>query len=299
VWQPSGVILVAGFVMTLLGADASAPADRPSLLSPVIGGRQVEAKPRYDLKPAKQGGYEYEDTRFSAHIAPDGRVSFKDQGVGKGWRWVPFLPEPLPPGTETLESAVGALFGRRRPTPAPPPPPRLPPPNKSPTDAAKAPLDRREDEARRITGKVLPIAASDTLDVTDAYYRLLGEDPYRYEKARFLAATSELRLAMAARAQAADLRRALPEIPKRLAAIWADRSQPPAARRRLICGLWAELRQDDAARAGAAAVIEFVRERLPAGSRDAYSADELGGCNRGLAPAAAFAPYENAPGSTR
>ena len=46
---------------------------------------------------------------------------------------------------------------------------------------------------------VVPVAAViGTFDLTDEYYRMLGEDPYRYEKARFLSTTFEMRIKMAA-----------------------------------------------------------------------------------------------------
>jgi hypothetical protein len=130
-----------------------------------------------------------------------------------------------------------------------------------------------------------------TLDLTDEYYRLMGEDPYRREKARFLAATFDVRLAMAARAEAADLRSATADLPGRLAKIWADRSQPPAARRRIICALWSELRRDGKGTAAADVITTFVRTRLAAGTLHAYAPAELAACSDGQAPGVKFAPY--------
>ena len=111
-------------------------------------------------------------------------------------------------------------------------------------------------------------------DLTDEYYRMLGEDPYRYDKAKFLSSTYDMRLKMAAESQVRDMRLALHDLPNRLDRLWRDPGQPPAAKRLLICRLWSELYRDDRGREATNVVNHFVRTRLPLGSASAYTPAE-------------------------
>jgi hypothetical protein len=266
---------------------ASGPVRAPSLLAPVIGGRR-EQPVKYNLRPVPGGGYAFDDPRFSAQVARDGRVTFSDHHLSNNWKLLPVLPEPHPAGTKTLEGTVRKMLGERQ-RPSEPLPGEVPVPRHDPV-AVPAPPPSENDRKWAAEHPLLPVMLTGTtLDLTDEYYRLLGEDPYRREKARFLAATFDVRLAMAARAEAADLRAATAELPERLAKIWADRSQPPAARRRIICSLWVEMRRDGKATAAAEAISTFVRTHLAAGTRDAYPPAELAACSEGQG--VKFAPY--------
>jgi hypothetical protein len=269
---------------------ANAPAtNTPSLLAPVIAGRR-EQPVKYNLRPVAGGGYEFDDPRFSAQVARDGRVTFSDHHVSKNWKLLPVLPEPHPPGTKTLEGTVRGMLGQRQ-RPTEPGPNDLPAPKHEPVAPLEPPASEN-DRKWAAEHPLVPVMISGaTLDLTDEYYRLMGEDPYRREKARFLAATFDVRLAMAARAEAADLRAATAELPDRLAKIWADRAQPPAARRRIICALWGEMRRDGKGTPAADAITTFVRTHLAAGTRDAYSPAELAACSEGQGAGAKFAPY--------
>src|SRR5688572_4441950 len=62
--------------------------------------------------------------------------------------------------------------------------------------------------------------ASWTIDVNDWILSAAGDDPYSYEKRRFLEATREERLAMARAACGERLSASLVDLPKRLSAIW-------------------------------------------------------------------------------
>jgi hypothetical protein len=285
-------------LVTLAAVDGGARPPAPSLLPPVVSGKPVETPAAYRLRGVEGGGYEYDDARFRAKIARDGRVSFVDRRGSMVFSLLPIWPQPLPEGTPSVEGSVRQLLGKRR--RGPPPPPRDPKAEPATTTAQGAPLDERERKWRAETAMIPVMVAKGTMDLTDEYLRLMGEDPYRREKARFLASTFDMRLQMAVKAEAQDLRTALGALPDRLAAIWGDRGQPAPARRRLICGLWSELsgktgaepnaEADPKATPPAARIIEnFVRTHLPAGSPDAFTAQELGACGDGRG--AHFAPY--------
>ncbi len=307
----SALALLVALAAADAGARASPPSSTlvPPLLAPVVAGKPAGASPSYQLRGVVGGGYEYDEARFRAAIARDGRVSFTDRHGSVSFpSFLPFLPQPHPEGTRTLEGSVRELFGKKRGKGPPPRDPRAAPPM---VTAAGAPPTEQERKWRTENPVIPAVMVSGTMDLTDEYLRLMGEDPYRREKARFLAATFDLRLQMAVRAQAVDLRDALTALPDRLAAIWADTTQPAPARRRLICALWTELHRPVAAAKGqdkassaeradgpakaekaaqAAQIIEtFVRTRLPAGGPDAYTAQELAACNDGTR--ARFAPY--------
>jgi hypothetical protein len=118
-------------------------------------------------------------------------------------------------------------------------------------------------------------------DLTDALMRAHGEDPYRYEKERFLEETRDARGQMALADREDRFRQALVRMPGYLDRVWSHDSWTDAQRRRLLFDLWDEVAEDgDAALVHAGvqvrAIIEgFIRRRLPAGSRAAYTEQEL------------------------
>ena len=272
-----------GPLLILLAPDAGV-SPRPSFLPTPTA---VSQEPRYRLKPTRDGGYEYEDTRFKAVVAPDGRVSFDDRRVSSKWQIIPVFPRNHPPGTPTLESTLRDLL-RKRKTP-PPPPPEPPIADRPP---ASGPLTERDRRRMEEYNRFIPVmATTGTADLTDEYYRMLGEDPYRYEKARFLSSTLEMRMKMAAEAQVHDLRRSLHDLPVRLERLWKDTAHPPAARRLIICALHSELRRDEKGREANAVINTFVRLRLPQDGPDGYTAAEMEACNASADPADRFDPY--------
>jgi hypothetical protein len=91
--------------------------------------------------------------------------------------------------------------------------------------------------------------------------RFAGQDPYRYQKARFLTATHEMRVRMAAHAHAQDLAQSRADLPGRLRSIACDPELRPSERRAIIAALRAEL--DDGtpgARAQAGEIGRFLDE---------------------------------------
>jgi hypothetical protein len=275
-----GAAILVG-VAAFAAFDAGAPAPRPSapslLLSPSRdGGASSDRDRGYDLRPAKDGTGDlvYEGTAFTARIARDGTARFIDKGaqLSKGWRLIPFIPLPLPGGTPSLQGVVTDLLARRhpqaraKPNGEPPPDPPLPVPN----------MSRYRPDPREVCQPGTPcffegnerprtVPVTGTFDLTDELMRLDGQDPYRRDKALFLAETRDLRAGMAARALATDVRRAMGELVARLSAIACDERRSVAERRAVIQALRGELDGNTpAAREAVATISRFLATRFDA-----------------------------------
>jgi hypothetical protein len=251
--------------------------------------------PGYTLRRTKGGGYAYEADGWRAEIAPDGAVTFTDRTIAiTNLRLGPLkLIDGARPGGDrpTLQGVMLDLLHPR--------PPR------DPWEQTRAPISRYHADPRaacleRDACAFVP-AGSDgaavglggTLDLTDMYMRWLRQDPYRRAKARFLAATQDLRARMSARRHADVVRGALAELPARLAALWQDTARAPVERRQLLWLLWSEATDPESGAAARAAIERFIRERLPPGNPDAFTDAEL--ARFGVASAGAFAPYSPPP----
>ncbi|HET9621456.1 MAG TPA: hypothetical protein VFP84_08830 [Kofleriaceae bacterium] len=147
----------------------------------------------------------------------------------------------------------------------------------------------------RATTAIVPVLGGG-FDITDAVMRGHGADPYASKKLKFLDATRDERVQLANKHRAEQLAQ-VPQIMQRnLAALWAARLDP-GARKRALFELWdecVETGDPDAVAAGAAArrlVLGFIRGHLPAGSPDAYTADELAALAKVQQSRAAFTPY--------
>jgi hypothetical protein len=117
-------------------------------------------------------------------------------------------------------------------------------------------------------------------DVTDMIMKSKKQDPYRYEKEKFMEETASLRNKLRASMRRAQLERSLASLPIRLQATWDDTTRTARERRNAIYTTWREAAGSDEelgpAGAQARAIIErFVREHLPDGSPDAFTPDEL------------------------
>jgi hypothetical protein len=135
-------------------------------------------------------------------------------------------------------------------------------------------------------------------DVTDYVYReIVGDDPYLYEKMKFLDETREVRDGMAIEARDQRLRESLAALPRVLERAWSDRRYSPAERRAVLFQLWDECSESGdeevlgTARAVRATIVAFVRRRLPAGSSAAYSDAELDALNASRQSRDEFRPY--------
>lgn len=260
-------------VAILLGADAGvrSPMPRLELVRPAID-PFVTREQTYDLRPAKDGSGDlvYEGSTFTARVARDGTARFVDKGGGfaRGMSLIPFVPLPMPSGTPSLQGVVVDLFKRRppprRPSDVPPPDPPLPVPNMSryrpdPNEVCRYP------SPCFFHGRPMLSKVTGNFDLTDELMLMNGEDPYRRDKALFLASTREVRAGMAARALAADVRRAAGQLAVSLRTIACDDARSPAERRAIIEALRAELDGDtEAAREAVATIARFVAAHFDA-----------------------------------
>jgi hypothetical protein len=135
-------------------------------------------------------------------------------------------------------------------------------------------------------------------DLTDWLMRMHGEDPYLYNKMKWLDDTRDERMAMAVIDRGRKLRQAVWLTSELLAEVWNDPHLEPKLRRRALFLLWDECAEDGTAevlRASAevrATIVGFVRKVAPKGSDLAYGADELEALNATRESRALFDPYE-------
>jgi hypothetical protein len=294
-WRRRLDCVAAGAVGVLLGdAVAFASVMRAgvgqhgtAVTSPVVRPAEQPGEATYPLQPTPDGGFVYKSPRFSAVIAPDGHVKFVDLVAGAAVCVGGQIEAgrcgdaPLP----TLFEALGSLArgGGSR-----PPPPLLFVP----------------EPAFPLTARLVWVRGAITR--SDSMHKLTGSAEkrrndwraaHRYEKEKFLAATFEFRVEMAADWHRKLLREALADLPSRLEELWQTPQYTPAEKRMTICRLWAEVDfADEQARAAADVIEAWIRRRLPAGTTHAYRARELHECRRDPQPGAApalrrFDPY--------
>ncbi|MCA9698111.1 MAG: hypothetical protein KC431_11350 [Myxococcales bacterium] len=144
---------------------------------------------------------------------------------------------------------------------------------------------------------------------------IAGEDPYARAKAKLLKATFELRLGMAVEFQKKQIKKRLKRLEGELDKIWTDERRDLAARKELIFQRWDECEEPDevgtsevpgfsevdtseidetrkeAAGEARDTIIDFVRERAPKGSAQAYTAGELADMNGRRSSKSKFSPY--------
>ena len=230
------------------GVPSIAPGTRvsrpPSLLDPLPGLRVPPPEDVYQLREANDGTDElvYEETTFVARVARDGAVRFQQRRVF-GLQLLPVLPKRVHLGVPSLQSSLmAALRGR---TPAPPalPDDGSPPPETTTVIPETSRYRPDPREGCRHCGALPPVQLNVTwrFDITDELMRMNGQDPYRYQKAKFLVATHDLRAHMAAKMHAERIRRASAELPSRLLSIACDERLSPRDRRAILEALRAEI----------------------------------------------------------
>jgi hypothetical protein len=152
---------------------------------------------------------------------------------------------------------------------------------------------RPKDRAKTV---IIPVLAG-RLEVTDWLMRRAGIDPYAARKLKMLDTTREERAELRRQHDAEQLAMTPQTIQRSLEALWAA-TPDVAARKQALFELWddcVETGDPAVVEAGAAArrmIIGFVRARLPAGSRDAFTAADLAALARARHSATAFQPYE-------
>jgi hypothetical protein len=263
--------LTMTLALVLAAADGGAPAaGPPSLLAPLPGGPSAAADRPFELKRAKNGDLVYEGPAFTARIAPDGTATFSEKGVSveKGLSLFPWAAMPMRGGGPTLQSTISDLLHHRKPRSGPPADasprpgyqpliPQMSPYRPDPAEACQYP------RACYFDAGIVLVGVGGHFDVTDELMRLGGQDPYRQAKAQFLAATADLRGGLAARALAANLRRATAELPGTLERIACDGDRSVRARRATIVALRDELNgETQAARDAAVTISRFLETRF-------------------------------------
>jgi hypothetical protein len=218
-----------------------------SLLDPLPALKRTPPDEVYRLRDAKDGTGElvYEETGFTARIARDGSVQFKPKRVSE-INLLPILPKRkgIHFGVPSLQSSLkAAAEGRSPPSPPPPPDDGSPPPETTTVIPSVSRYRPDPREGCRMCGQLPPLQLNVTwrFDVTEELMRINGEDPYRYQKAKFLVATRELRTRMAATTHAERIQQTVAELPSRLLSIGCDERLSLRDRRAILEALRAEL----------------------------------------------------------
>jgi hypothetical protein len=194
--------------------------------------------PSYPLKTAKDGSGDLvaEAPAFTARIAPDGTVRFEDHPRTISLR-PPWLPTPTPAGTPTLEGLlrkklkVGSLqLAATADSERPRPLDSIIPPS-SPFHPG---IECVYPMPCYLGLKPMPLNATGKFDLADELERRHGRDPQRYEKARFLAETRELRIQLAVSANKQRLTEQRDRLPDILRAIACDDDRPIGERKNIL-----------------------------------------------------------------
>ncbi len=133
-------------------------------------------------------------------------------------------------------------------------------------------------------------------DISDAFMRGHGNDPYASKKLAFLDSTRDERVQIGVKHRREQLAKASEIMRGNLEQVWR-RILDPAARRQALFELWDEIEETGSAEMIAAGiqarnlVIGWIRARLPQSSAEAYGVDEIARLNAKRTSKATFAPY--------
>jgi hypothetical protein len=263
--------IVCAHPWTAARASAQDPAGAaPPLLFPAPK-KPTPNEGQYLLVPKRGGGYEYDDFNFRAHIAPDGHVTFSDKHFRLETRVFGVLVEKYRRAGDGRPSLLQALGQVIQNDPDRPISPML--------EVCQQRVDMRLPGLGPCIMVATPISIRGSFDLQDELLRAVGQGWYKYEKAKFLSATFDFRVRLAAARHARLLREAIADIPARLDGLWRDVSFTPRERRRILCLLWAEVAvEDPASRPAAEAMERWIRHKLPAGSAEEFTAFERAAC---------------------
>lgn len=261
--------------------DAGAPG--PTLLALPFPRTPPPNMGEYLMRRTAGGGYVFDDFRFEARVAPDGHVVFKDKHIRFETRVFGVLSEKYRRAGDTRPSLVQAIAQVLRNDPDRPISPML--------EVCQQRVDMLLPGLAPCVMTATPVSITGSFDLTDELMNLTGQGWYKYEKAKFLSATFEFRVQLAAQRHAKLLREAIADLPDRLDSLWRDAGYTPRERRRIMCLLWAEVNvADGPSRKAADVMVSWIKRRLPSGTADAYSASELAACaQHGGRP---FSPYD-------
>ena len=235
-------------------------AQPPSLLAPRPILRKESGKDPYQLRQAKDGTGDllYEEAAFVARVARDGAVRFVTKHDIKIHLLPPFPKRGVHVGVPSLWSSLKAVARGDQPPPPPAPDESGPPPETTTPIPAVTRYRPDPREGCRMCGPLPPVYPSIVLevDLTDEIIRMSGQDPYRYQKAKFLVSTRERRVRMAVVARGKDLRRAAAELPSLLVDVACDERRSVRERRAILETLHADMDTKTADGREAAARIE-------------------------------------------
>jgi hypothetical protein len=263
----TAILLACLWVDAGVGQDPGLPAWLPRLRPVTAIRRQT-----YPMQPQGQG-YVYEDPRFEARIAPDGVVAFTNRQAPISlfpFSWIASLPPLREPTLDPWKPLEPSTYTSR---------PWRPLPGQLLTPRHQLELSQICPAGTSSCGfppTANMISVGGSWDLTDEMMAGLGQDPNALAKARFLSATFEFRMKLAAEASAAEMKTALlVELPATLDRIWADRRYTARERRRILYEVWYQTDRTPAGQRAAKTIAIFIQERLPCGSPDAYTAAEL------------------------
>jgi hypothetical protein len=240
-----------------------------------------------ELAPAGGGRATANERVFTARVARDGTVDLKD---ARNLQVHLSIPKP-----KNIGRAVGNLLDEWK---------------KDPYALAKKggereppnlrPKGEQTDKDDKRTPTTIPIIGG-SFDIGDAVERWAGNDPYASRKLSFLDRTRDERVAMGERERARLVAATEQTVRRHLERLWSRGDLTMADKRAAVFALWddcveGETGDPGAGEAGLRArrhVLGFARARFPAGSPQAYSADELARLNAGRQSRARFAPYDD------
>lgn len=253
--------------------------------------RIVEQGPGADprsgrLEANRDGTYTGRDLVFDAHVDADGHVSdIRD----KPNVWVKVaIPRPGEAKRalgDHLEAWSDDPYGTS---------------GSAGSDTLTASRQNRKDPNDKGDGRVYTILRGG-FDATDALMRWAGQDPYDARKKAFLDETFDERVEIGERHRAREYARSDRTVAAHLEKVWARDDLDLAAKKAAIFELWDDCAEPgdgvepalaEAGERARRAVLRFAAVRLPAGSGDAYSADELARLNARRKSRASFSPYE-------
>jgi hypothetical protein len=239
---------------------------------------QLDPEPSGELAPSGNGTFESNQGPFTMHVARDGSVKFEDapnvsvhvalpspKKLGKGIAsWYEDPAKGAEEGSKVVRSGDYKAMGA-------------------------------DDKADTAPVAIVPVL-SGGFDATDALMRSHGQDPYFSRKLKVLDATRDERAAMRGKYDRDQLKRASEIAQAHLDRLWAS-SLDIAARKQALFELWDECAESGSAdliTAGSRAraqIVGFIRAKLPEGSPDAFTTDEVARLDAHRRSTAHFAPY--------
>jgi hypothetical protein len=129
------------------------------------------------------------------------------------------------------------------------------------------------------------------MDITSWLHRKFIGDPYASRKLKLLDETFDERVEMGVAHRAQQQLRSGEYMQRNLERLWAT-ERNPLARKAALFEMWDECEEDEAGLRARSIVIGWIRKYLPAGSPDAYTADEITTLQAHCTSSRPFAPYE-------